>query len=87
VDAPGLDPALGSLPTGLYVAPGDPDELRRALQYLLDHPEVAAEVGRNARRVFEACFTLDAFTERFVGVIRGDATTAALGTPVLAAEA
>jgi glycosyltransferase involved in cell wall biosynthesis len=82
VDAPGLDPALGQLPTGFYVTPGDAAELRRAIRYLLAHPNVAAELGRNARRVFEACFTLEAFTARFAAAIRptgqhADATSGA----------
>jgi glycosyltransferase involved in cell wall biosynthesis len=73
VDAPGLDPALGRLPTGFYVVPDDPRELAAAITYLLWHPEVAAELGRNGRRVFDACFTLDAFAARFAAVIRGEA--------------
>jgi glycosyltransferase involved in cell wall biosynthesis len=73
VDAPGVDPALAQLPTGFYVAPEDPRELAAAITYLLQHPDVADELGRNGRRVFDACFTLDAFTARFAAVIRGDA--------------
>ncbi len=38
---------LGRLPTGFYVTPGNPEELRSTIQYLLDHPEVADELGRN----------------------------------------
>lgn len=72
VDAPEVAATLGHLPTGFYVAPGDPDELRRAIQYLLDHPDVAEELGRNGRRVAETLFTLDAFAARFAAVIRGE---------------
>ena len=71
VDAPGVGERVGHLPTGFYVAPGDPAELRRAIAYLLAHPEVAAELGANGRRVVEACFTLDAFVARFAAAIRG----------------
>ncbi|HEV2237322.1 MAG TPA: glycosyltransferase [Ktedonobacterales bacterium] len=73
VDAPDLDPTLAHLPTGFYVAPDDPRELAAAITYLLQHPDVADELGRNGRRVFDACFTLDAFTARFAAVIRGEA--------------
>lgn len=72
VDAPEVAETLGSLPTGFYVAPGDPDELRRAIQYLLDHPDIAEELGRNGRRVAESLFTLDAFAARFAAVMRGE---------------
>lgn len=83
VDAPGLDPAIGRLPTGFYVTPGDPAELGRAMRYLLAHPALAAELGGNARRVFDACFTLDAFTARFAAVIRPEALTTPPPTPAL----
>jgi glycosyltransferase involved in cell wall biosynthesis len=73
VDAPGVDPAIGQLPTGFYVVPDDPRELAAAITYLLRHPDVADTLGRNGRRVFDACFTLDAFTKRFAAVIRGEA--------------
>jgi glycosyltransferase involved in cell wall biosynthesis len=71
VDAPDVADRVGHLPTGFYVTPGDAGELRRAMQYLLDHPDVAAELGANGRRVVAACFTLDAFVRRFAAVIRG----------------
>jgi glycosyltransferase involved in cell wall biosynthesis len=71
VDAPGVVERAGHLPTGFYIAPSDPDELRRAIRYLLAHPEVAAELGANGRRVADACFTLDAFVMRFAAAIRG----------------
>jgi glycosyltransferase involved in cell wall biosynthesis len=80
VDAPGEDPALARLATGFYVAPDDPRELAAAITYLLQHPDVADELGHNGRRVFDACFTLDAFTARFAAVIRGeDAARAPVG--------
>ena len=73
VDAPEVAPTLSQLPTGFYVTPGDPDELRRAMRYLLDHPDLADDLGRNGRHVIEAIFTLDAFAARFAAVIRGEA--------------
>jgi glycosyltransferase involved in cell wall biosynthesis len=72
VDAPEAAETLGHLPTGFYVRPGDAADLRRAIQYLLDHPDVVEELGRNGRRVVEALFGLDAFTARFAAVIRGE---------------
>ena len=62
---------LGALPTGWYVQPEDSNDLRDAIGYLLAHPEIAEEMGRNARRVVEGCFGLDAFVERFAALLRG----------------
>ena len=72
VDEPDVADQVARLWTGLYVAPADPAELRCAIQYLLDHPDEAAQIGRNARTVAEACFTLDDFTARFAAAIRGE---------------
>lgn len=72
VDEPGVASSVGGLATGFYVAPGDPAELRRAIHYLLTHPDLADELGRNGRRVVETCFTLDGFTTRFAAAIRGE---------------
>jgi glycosyltransferase involved in cell wall biosynthesis len=71
LDAPDVAEDLKRLPTGFYVQPGDPIELRKAITYLLAHPEVAAELGRNGRRVVEALMSLDAFVARIVRMIQG----------------
>lgn len=71
LDEPGVAETLGSLATGLYVTPGDPGELHEAIQYLLDHPEIAEELGHNGQCVARAYFSLDAFARRFSAVIRG----------------
>ncbi|MGZ3624202.1 MAG: glycosyltransferase family 4 protein, partial [Ktedonobacteraceae bacterium] len=70
LDAPDVAVALRSLPTGFYVTPGDADELRETINYLLTHPEIADELGHNGQRVAEACFSLGAFVKRFSAVIR-----------------
>jgi hypothetical protein len=67
--APEMAQSLGALPTGWYVRPDDPDDLRDAINYLLAHPEIAAEMGRNARRVVEDYFGLDAFVARFATLL------------------
>ncbi len=58
--------------TGIYVQPGDPDELRRAIVYLLEHPEEARAMGANGRRVIEETMGLDLFTQRMAAVIAGE---------------
>ena len=51
-------------PTGFYVAPGDQEDLRRAIGYLLDHPDLAEEMGRRGRSVAERVVSLDRFVAR-----------------------
>jgi glycosyltransferase involved in cell wall biosynthesis len=51
-------------PNGLYVPPGDPDALRRAIVYLLDHPDERVRLGAAGRRLVERLMTVDHFTQR-----------------------
>jgi glycosyltransferase involved in cell wall biosynthesis len=72
----GVSRDLAEAETGLYVPPGDAAALRRAIQYLLAHPEEAARMGAAGRRVIEECMNLDRFVERIVDLVRGaDATS------------
>jgi glycosyltransferase involved in cell wall biosynthesis len=64
--------SLGQLPTGIYVTPGDPADLRRAIEHLLSEPELADELGRNGRAIAEALFSIESFAERFATAIAGD---------------
>jgi len=50
--------------TGLYVPPGEPPALRKAIQTLLDHPEQAEAMGRAGRRLVEAEMSLDRYVAR-----------------------
>ncbi len=63
--------------TGLLVPPGDPQELRAAIQFLLDHPERREQMGKLAKeRVLQ--FQAQAVLSRFEQVYRelvGTATT------------
>jgi glycosyltransferase involved in cell wall biosynthesis len=56
-------------PNGLYVIPGDPAALRRAIVYLLDHPEERARLGAAGRRAVERLMTVDQFAERMRTVV------------------
>ena len=56
--------------SGLVVPPRDPSELARALNTLIESPELRARLGENGRaRAFEE-FTQDAMVERTVGLYR-----------------
>src|SRR5207244_1414461 len=50
-------------PTGFYVPPGDPEALRRAITYLLEHPNERHELGAAARRTVEQLLTVDQFAD------------------------
>jgi glycosyltransferase involved in cell wall biosynthesis len=55
--------------TGLYVMPGDPDALRRAIGYLLDHPAERRRLGAAGRRTVERLTTVDQFAERMRRIV------------------
>jgi glycosyltransferase involved in cell wall biosynthesis len=57
--------------TGLYVPPGDPLALRRAIQYLLDHPEEATRMGAAGHRLVSASMNVSHFVRRLVDVVEG----------------
>ena len=47
--------------TGILVEPNNPQALRDAICYLLDHPEEARRLGRNARQRIEEEHNLDIY--------------------------
>lgn len=53
---------------GWLVHPERPAELARALRILLDHPDLARQLGANARRTIEERFTWDRSTAALRGV-------------------
>lgn len=55
--------------TGFYVAPGDPDELRRAIDFLLAHPVERLRLGEAGRHVAQSLFTVEQFGERMRDLI------------------
>lgn len=52
--------------TGLVVSPSDPVALRQAMQYLWEHPEEAAEMGRRAEERYWKHFTADQMVKSYV---------------------
>ena len=56
--------------TGLVVTPGSAAELRRAMDRLHHNPDLAALMGRNARRRFEALFTGERMGTRYDAIYR-----------------
>ena len=52
--------------TGLVVPPSDPQALRRAMTYLVEHPAETERMGQNARLRFEALFTADIMVSKYL---------------------
>jgi glycosyltransferase involved in cell wall biosynthesis len=61
---------------GIYVPPGDPAALRRAIVDLLASPERAAQIGANARRFIESKMSLDLWADTIADVVRQEAARA-----------
>ena len=67
---PGQTDVIVEGETGLYVPPGDAQALREAIQHLLAHPEQAAWMGANGRRLLEERMSLDRYVDGLERVIR-----------------
>lgn len=80
---PGQTDVIVDGETGIYVPPGDPAALRAAIDYLLEHPDEAARMGRNGRRRVEQLMSLQAYTERLRDIVH--ATIAVDEQPVVQA--
>jgi glycosyltransferase involved in cell wall biosynthesis len=61
--------------TGLFVPPEDPRALRDAIKYLWDNPQVAAAMGKEARKRVEQYFTLDNWIDRIKATVEEIITT------------
>lgn len=53
--------------TGIYVPPDDPDALRKAIGFLLDHPEEAERMGKKGRQLVLEEMSLPCYTRRLKG--------------------
>jgi glycosyltransferase involved in cell wall biosynthesis len=74
-------------PNGFYVLPGDAAGLRRAIVYLLDHPEERARLGAAGRRMVERWMTVDQFAHRLGDLVRDARAEAGSVEPAAAIDA
>lgn len=74
-------------PTGFYVPPADPEALRRAIVYLLDHPAERARLGAAGRRTVERLMTVDQYAERIGALVQQAHQAASAPRPDAAAQA
>jgi len=56
-------------PSGFYVPPSDPQALRRAIVYLLDHPAERRRLGEAGRRAVEQLATVDQYAHRLLQLV------------------
>ena len=56
--------------TGILVPPNDPQRMREAIVYLLDHPEETERMGKAARKRYEETCSFKVFAEQTYRVIR-----------------
>lgn len=66
---PGQTDVIVDGENGLYVDPGDPDSMRSAIQWLLDHPQEADRMGRSGRRLVEQEMSLKQYVPRLARLI------------------
>jgi glycosyltransferase involved in cell wall biosynthesis len=62
---PGQTDVIEDGESGIYVTPEDPMAMRAAIMRLLDNPDEAVRMGRNARRVIDERMNLDAYVAGF----------------------
>ncbi|MBK9521666.1 MAG: glycosyltransferase family 4 protein [Rhodocyclaceae bacterium] len=66
----GIPEAIRSGVDGILVAPGSAAELADAIGRLIDDPDYAAQLGKNARMRYEQLFTLEKMHHDFCNAIR-----------------
>jgi glycosyltransferase involved in cell wall biosynthesis len=62
----------GFHPNGIFVPPGDADALAAAIRYLHAHPEQAAAMGANGRRLAAESMSVSLFASRIGALVRGE---------------
>lgn len=70
---PGLKDYVVDGETGILVEGGNPKAMAEAIQYLWDHPDVAAKMGRQAREWVCANFSYEVWLKRVGQIIEGSA--------------
>jgi glycosyltransferase involved in cell wall biosynthesis len=56
-------------PSGFYVPPSDPEALRRAIVYMLDHPDARQRLGAAGRRMVSKLATVDQYADRLYQLV------------------
>jgi len=65
--------------TGVYVAPGDPDEVRQRILDLWEQPTQLERLGNNARQLVEEKINMDLYVEQVAQIVNEVLATAGSG--------
>ncbi|MFR3729870.1 MAG: glycosyltransferase [Lacrimispora sp.] len=52
--------------TGLTVEPGNVQDLRNAMQWIINHPEERCIMGKEARKRLESCYTINVMSDKIL---------------------
>ena len=67
--------------TGFHFPPGDVEQLRSVLRWILEHPAEAAAVGARARTVAEELYSIESYVDRIVDEVRASVERTAHADP------
>lgn len=73
--------------SGFFVPPGDVDELRSVLMWILEHPAEAEAIGTRGRAVARQVYSLEAYVSRIVRVVEQGISETRRPTSAAAARA
>lgn len=79
---PGQTDVIVEGENGLYVEPGDPNSMRSAIQWLVDHPDDADRMGRNGRRLVEQQMSLERYVPRLAKFIESVSSDENIGSNI-----
>lgn len=68
-DAYGLAEQFEDGKNGLVVMPGDTEELKNKITYLIKNPDIAKKLGKNARKTLEERFSYDKMIKKYDSLI------------------
>jgi len=55
---------------GIFIKPGDVEGWKRAIYYLLEHPQETEEMGDRARSLCESRYNLEYFSSRLASILQ-----------------
>ncbi len=65
----GIPSIINHKENGLIIPQNNPQELAKAMQFMIENPKIAKEMGVAACRKFQNEYTLKIFEERFISIL------------------
>lgn len=69
-DVEGISDFIKNGTNGLLIPPNSPEELAKAVNFLLANSEYASKLGKNGREIVKKNFDFDAISERCLKIYR-----------------